>query len=236
MNRKVRWQYCTPLGIKVIRKTNAEQFTPALKGADYRGFQTRTVGGYTCQAWSKQRPHTHTRTPKIFPINGLNGNYCRNPDNEKTIWCYTTNRNKRFDYCKPIPAMKTPSGKKSMYNRIKIPDNPYYCDETLRGRKDSGYRGCQRRTRSGKTCQRWSEQYPHKHTRGGNWFYGTDGDHNKCRNPDGEKTIWCYTIDPRSRWEYCDPLPQTASPAVIVVILLLCCCCCCCGYKKMKAK
>ena len=29
---------------------------------------------------------------------------------------------------------------------------------------------------------------------------------NYCRNPDGDddEGLWCYTIDPASRWEYCD--------------------------------
>ena len=128
--------------------------------------------------------------------------------------------------------MKMPKGMKA--NRIRLPDNPYVCDETLRGKLDSGYRGCQTRTRSGRRCQAWQSQYPHKHTRGGNWFYGTDGTHNKCRNPDGEKTIWCYTTDPSSRWEYCDPLPQSFGAAVGALVVL-CCCCCGCGFafKKM---
>lgn len=29
---------------------------------------------------------------------------------------------------------------------------------------------------------------------------------NYCRNPDGGKTIWCFTTDPKKRWEYCLPL------------------------------
>merc|ERR1712136_383893 len=32
---------------------------------------------------------------------------------------------------------------------------------------------------------------------------------NYCRNPDGEDTIWCYTTDEGSRWEYCDPIMIT---------------------------
>ena len=201
--------------------------TKALYGSDYRGFQTTTRGGNKCQRWDKQYPQKHTRTPQIYPINGLNSNYCRNPDSSDTIWCYTQNRNKRWEYCNPIPAMKMPKG--SGYNRIKLPDNPYICDETLRGKLDSGYRGCQTKTRSGRRCQAWAAQYPHKHTRGGNWFYGTDGTHSKCRNPDGEKTIWCYTTDPASRWEYCDPLPQSYG-GIIGVVVILCGLCCCCGY------
>lgn len=27
---------------------------------------------------------------------------------------------------------------------------------------------------------------------------------NLCRNPDGDRAPWCYTTDPRVRWEYCN--------------------------------
>ena len=30
------------------------------------------------------------------------------------------------------------------------------------------------------------------------------GEHNYCRNPDGEDFAWCYTTDPNTRWEECD--------------------------------
>jgi len=35
---------------------------------------------------------------------------------------------------------------------------------------------------------------------------GIEAGHNKCRNPDGAGTIWCYTTDPFKRWEYCEPV------------------------------
>jgi len=72
------------------------------------------------------------------------------------------------------------------------------CDETYVG-NGAGYRGCQTLTRSGKTCQKWTSQTPHSQN------LMRVGDHNFCRNPDGEPSIWCYTTDPAKRWEYCDP-------------------------------
>ena len=94
------------------------------------------------------------------------------------------------------------------------------CNESISGKIENGYRGCQTKTKNGRTCQKWTSQF-HKHTRTPEnpKFAGKGiGDHNYCRNPDGEPHgIWCYTTDPKKRWEYCDPLPAmstTAAPAI----------------------
>jgi hypothetical protein len=72
-------------------------------GHDYRGCQTKTVSGDTCQKWTVQTPQEHQRLLDTFKGVGLNNhNYCRNPDNEETIWCYTTNPDVRWDYCDPM--------------------------------------------------------------------------------------------------------------------------------------
>ena len=153
------------------------------KDAGYRGCQAKTVSGKTCQSWDSQTPHEHT---KVLGENGVDAghNYCRNPDGENTIWCYTTDADKRWEYCDPVGG------------RV--------CDETMSGEKDAGYRGCQAKTVSGKTCQSWDSQTPHEHKK----VLGEKGvgDHNYCRNPDGEDTIWCYTTDADKRWESCEPL------------------------------
>ena len=70
------------------------------KDAGYRGCQAQTRSGKTCQSWDSQTPHEHSRKSEA---NGTTGhNYCRNPDGEDTIWCYTTDAEKRWEYCDPL--------------------------------------------------------------------------------------------------------------------------------------
>ena len=48
------------------------------------------------------------------------------------------------------------------------------------------------------TCQAWSVQEPHPHD------YSDVGDHNYCRNPNGDSDgVWCYTTDPEREYDYC---------------------------------
>lgn len=73
-------------------------------GADYRGNQNKTRNGHTCQKWTSQSPHNHDNTPETKPNKGLGDhNYCRNPDGHSNIWCYTTDPNKRWGDCDPLP-------------------------------------------------------------------------------------------------------------------------------------
>ena len=81
------------------------------------------------------------------------------------------------------------------------------------------YRGSIATTTSGKNCQKWSEQTPHLHTRTPERYPNAGlGDHNYCRNPDGEDGAWCYTTDENSRWELCEipSCPMTKATTITV--------------------
>ena len=69
-----------------------------------------------------------------------------------------------------------------------------------------GYRGKVNITRSGRSCQRWISQCPHRHLRIPEDVVDGQNDSNMCRNPDASAPDgpWCYTTDPKVRWEYCN--------------------------------
>merc|ERR1719213_512717 len=82
------------------------------------------------------------------------------------------------------------------------------CNEALNG-NGADYIGCQSVTDSGRVCQAWYEQFPHSHSFTPAWYQAQHiGNHNFCRNPDGEATIWCYTTDPASRGSCAHPVTR----------------------------
>ncbi|XP_078697558.1 plasminogen-like [Branchiostoma floridae x Branchiostoma belcheri] len=92
-----RWDYCdVPLCNPPFAQT---EDCKTGDGRFYRGTVAVTRTGRTCQRWDSQTPHSHSRTPSNYPASGLDQNYCRNPDGEDTLWCYTTDSGKRWDYC-----------------------------------------------------------------------------------------------------------------------------------------
>ncbi|CAG01898.1 unnamed protein product [Tetraodon nigroviridis] len=121
--------------------------------------------------------------PDRYPTQDLRENFCRNPNNDPGgPWCYTTDPNVRAEEC-GIPQCSE--------------DVCMVCNgEDYRGKVDH--------TESGKECQRWDSARPHKHFFQPKKYRDKDLKDNYCRNPDNRLRPWCYTMDPKTPWEYCN--------------------------------
>ncbi|XP_074165484.1 plasminogen isoform X1 [Sminthopsis crassicaudata] len=168
------------------------------RGENYRGTIAVTKSGLTCQHWNSQTPHKHNRTPENFPCKGLDENYCRNPDGESAPWCYTTSE-ERWEFCDIPSCGSSPPQTETVVTTVQSP----VIQECYTGNGQS-YRGTSSTTISGKKCQPWSSMIPHRHEKTPDNFPNADLIHNYCRNPDADKSPWCYTMDPRVRWEFCN--------------------------------
>ncbi|XP_028996559.1 plasminogen isoform X2 [Betta splendens] len=205
-----RWDFCSIPRCTSEPPTIVPELSCATgEGGAYRGTVAVTESGKTCQSWSSQTPNKHNRTPENYPCKGLDSNYCRNPDNERRPWCYTTDPNTRWEYCS-VPSC----GNAERPGDPVIPPEEEDCYED----NGSSYRGITSKTISGKKCQFWSSMSPHSHQKTQDRFPTADLRLNLCRNPDGDKAPWCYTTDPSVRWEYCNvakctpKLPAAAAP------------------------
>ncbi|KAJ4921642.1 hypothetical protein JOQ06_027723 [Pogonophryne albipinna] len=191
-----RWDFCSIPRCASEPPTIVPELSCATgEGELYRGTISVTESGKQCQSWSVQTPHKHNRSPDNYPCKGLDSNHCRNPDNERMPWCYTTNTETRWEYCK-VPSCGDAAG----------PDEPVIPVEEEDCYEGDGmsYRGVTTETISGKRCQRWSAMTPHSHKKTPRLFPQADLRRNLCRNPDGDRAPWCYTTDPSVRWEYCN--------------------------------
>uniref|UniRef100_A0AAQ5ZFV6 Hepatopoietin-A n=1 Tax=Amphiprion ocellaris TaxID=80972 RepID=A0AAQ5ZFV6_AMPOC len=154
-------------------------------GQSYRGRRSVTVSGILCQAWASPIPHEHKFMSKRFRKKDLRENYCRNPDNSTVgPWCFTTD---------PRPHLR--------HQECGIPQ----CSQVeCMNCNGEDYRGPMDHTESGKECQRWDLDEPHKHLYHPRRYPDKGLDDNYCRNPDGRHRPWCFTTDPNTPWEYCN--------------------------------
>uniref|UniRef100_A0A672PM31 Plasminogen-like n=1 Tax=Sinocyclocheilus grahami TaxID=75366 RepID=A0A672PM31_SINGR len=190
-----RWESCSIPRCTTEPPTIVPELTCASgEGSSYRGTIAVTVSGKTCQEWSSQSPHKHSRTPENYPCKGLDENYCRNPDNERSPWCYTTDPKTHWEYCS-VPSC----GDQLRPEEPVIPEGEECYEDD-----GSSYRGAMSETVSGKKCQFWTSTEPHRHSKTPQNFPAADLRRNLCRNPDGDRAPWCYTTDPTVRWEYCN--------------------------------
>ncbi|XP_049633305.1 hepatocyte growth factor-like protein isoform X2 [Suncus etruscus] len=110
-------------------------------GVQYRGTVAKTKDGLPCQHWSRKAPIDHKYRPN--PQNGLEKNFCRNPNGDSGgPWCFTTDPVLHYQSC----------GLKSCRDAA-----CFWCN-------GEDYRGAVDHTESGHECQRWDLQHPHSHS------------------------------------------------------------------------
>ncbi|XP_031523418.1 apolipoprotein(a) isoform X2 [Papio anubis] len=231
MDPSVRWEYCNLTQCLVTESSVLETLTvvpdpstqasseeapteqsPEVQdcyhgdGQSYRGSFSTTVTGRTCQSWSSMTPHWHQRTTEYYPNGGLTRNYCRNPDAEIRPWCYTMDPSVRWEYCNltqcPVTESSVLATSMAVSEQTPMEQSPGVQD-CYHGDGQS-YRGSFSTTVTGRTCQSWSSMTPHWHQRTIEYYPNGGLTKNYCRNPDAEIRPWCYTMDPRVRWEYCN--------------------------------
>ncbi|CAH1256432.1 LPA [Branchiostoma lanceolatum] len=127
-----------------------------------------------------------SQTPHYHALyRDLDGNFCQgyNEGSPTCPWCYTIEPGLRYDYC-------------------------FDCSP-----ERIGYNGTVNTTVSGKVCQMWDSQEPHR-TGSFNpyWCPHSGLEQNFCRTPDSDPCPWCYTTDPSTRWEHCFICDSTSVP------------------------
>lgn len=160
----------------------------------YTGTVSTTRSGVKCQNWYNNYPHRVSRYH--VPKNPFN-NFCRNPDkDENGPWCYTTDPQIQAEYC-DVPKCRPPSSISSQSRRPSSINIETLCNCWS---PKQAYAGHISVTSSGRSCQKWSSNFPHRTK-----YRPLNTNHNNCRNPDHDSNgPWCYTTDPAKRYEFCN--------------------------------
>ncbi|XP_077986277.1 uncharacterized protein LOC144440770 [Glandiceps talaboti] len=163
-------------------------------GLDYRGTVSTTKSGKTCQNWSTAYTEADYDRITLVEMGLLDNNYCRNPDyDSKGPWCYYTTG--RYEYCdvgNPGENCLATSPGTPFPTIAPVNTPPPDTRECFTRRNGYDYRGIKATTTDGQPCINWDS-------------VGLDyvGNHNYCRNPDKDNTVWCY-YNSDYEWGYCD--------------------------------
>lgn len=193
----VPWEFCRPIGAEMTKSVLIGSSTANSKTADVQlDISCPVINCPRSMAkgvWDDVAAAHHAEVGDTFDItttitNDMKANVKARRTDSTGGW----GMNLKFD-CDCGPGKKIVPGA----------GDSRECEETLLGVDGKYYRGCQSRTRSGKTCQKWRSDKPHVH--GHMTWDKVAAESNYCRN-DGGTWLWCYTTDPNTRWEYCDPI------------------------------
>lgn len=177
------------------------------KGEGYRGTWSISHSGAECINWNSTSLRGRRFTARIKEASSLglgNHNFCRNPDNDDTPWCYIY------------------KGTQIVWEFCSLPECPedQYKDCVI-GSGES-YRGTMSVTKSGSRCLPWDSPAV-RHKLNNSWRPDALelglGSHSFCRNPDGDKGPWCHTYkNMQLTWELCN-IPKCARRPPIITTL-----------------
>jgi len=175
------------MGYKAIEKMKLFCFLLPLSYSRSCDQTSTTESGRTCQKWNRNYPFR----PKYKPTGSTDHNNCAAADpNDPKPFCYTTDREKRWEYCDCTVTVKPP------------PPPPTPCSKT----------------RSGIECQRWDSSYPHQTKyrptpSDNNYCANPDNDSNGpwCYTTDKNKRFEYCDIDNCSQ----PPVQSTSKPVTV---------------------
>ncbi|XP_024132024.1 tissue-type plasminogen activator isoform X3 [Oryzias melastigma] len=177
------------------------------KGEGYRGTLSVTRSGEECINWNSTSLRGKKFTARKNDASSLglgNHNFCRNPDQDSSPWCYIYKGNQIIWELCSLPKC---SGDR---NR-----------ECMQGLGKS-YRGTTAVTKTGSACLPWDSPAVRRKRNNAWKSNALDlglSNHNFCRNPDGDSGPWCHTYkNMQLTWELCDIPKCSRAPSTITTL------------------
>jgi len=145
-------------------------------GADYQGQGNETVSGHPCQMWS-EAADWYGETYR-----GLPENYCRNPDGEPGVWCFTTaHPEESWEMCDVPPCADDRSREvcDGTNYEFGVAYGDAYGSDDLDSKDVNSAEACQAFCKTVPNCQLWTFADDWCHAKGGDTSLRVDGAVNK---------------------------------------------------------
>ncbi|XP_030274077.1 tissue-type plasminogen activator isoform X1 [Sparus aurata] len=177
------------------------------QGEGYRGTWSISNSGAECINWNSTSLRGRRFTARKVDASSLglgNHNFCRNPDNDNTPWCYIYR------------------GTQIVWEFCNLPKCPKDKNQECAQASGQSYRGTKSVTKSGSRCLPWDtpvlKRKLYNAWRSDALEQGL-GSHSFCRNPDGDEGPWCHTYkNMQLTWELCDIPRCPRRPSIITTL------------------
>ncbi|KAM9744701.1 tissue-type plasminogen activator isoform 1-T2 [Menidia menidia] len=197
-----------PPGFKGARcEINTNDKCAVGHGEGYRGTLSVSQSGAECINWNSTSLRGKRFTARKIDASSLglgNHNFCRNPDQDSSPWCYIYRGSQiAWEFCS-MPKCSEDRNRECVLGSGK------------------SYRGTASVTKSGSRCLPWDSNAVRRKF---NNAWRSDAlelglsNHNFCRNPDGDAGPWCHTYKNMVlTWELCDIPKCSKRPSVITTL------------------